>query len=241
MPSPALLKFEDRMREVERLLKLCVPDNADPNEKKEHFERDGSILRGAHVLLCSHLEGFFEDLVADLISAYDYLLTDIAQMPDELRATQVMGASSKWDQKDPIKRWQTVTAWAAHPLIQLGTTLPPKCMDAEIHTNGFANPGTGEIEGLFKSVGIAKIWEDFATYETDKFVKDSVNVIVNRRNQIAHGKLDASIALSDASTYMVRARRVATVFDIVVSQNLNDRLQIKACWEALEAATNGGA
>lgn len=242
MPSPALLKFEDRMREVERLLNLCVPDDADPNEKKEHFERDGSILRGAHVLLCSHLEGFFEDLVADLISAYDHLLTDIAQMPDELRAIQVMGASSKWDQKDPIKRWQTVTAWAAHPLIQLvGITLPPKCMDAEVHTMGFANPGTTEIEDLFKTVGIAKVWDNFAAHENDQIVKNAVNVIVNRRNQIAHGKLDASITLSDATTYMVRARRVATVFDVVVSENLNGRLNTGSCWTDLETALQAGA
>jgi hypothetical protein len=236
MPSPALLKFEDRMREVKRLLDLCVPDDADPNIKKEYFERDGSILRGAHVLLCSHLEGFFEDLIADLISAYDHLLTDLAQMPEELRAAQVMGASSKWDQKDPVKRWQTVTTWAAHPLIQLGPQLPPRCMDPDIHINGFANPGTNEIEELFKTVGVSKVWDYFAKHESDRFIKDAVNVIVNRRNQIAHGKLDASITLADATVYMSRARRVSTVFDIVITEHINARLSINTCWESLEEA-----
>lgn len=236
MPSPALVKFKDRTREVECLLEICVPDDADPNDKKASFDRDGSILRGAHVLLCSHLEGYFEDLIGDLVAAYDFLVTSISQMPEELRAAQVLGAASKWDQKDPGKRWQTVIAWATHPLIQGGVALPPKCMDADIHVNGFSNPGTTEIEDLFKTVGIQKIWEAFSQHESDKTVKDAVNVIVNRRNQIAHGKLDASITLSDAKIYLQRAERVVAVFDIVVTQVLVDRLGIKDCWEALDVA-----
>lgn len=234
MPSPALAKFEERMREVERLLSLCSIDSIESGTREENLERDGSILRGALVLLCSHLEGFFEDLVSDFISAYNWLAKSIEQLPAELRATQVMGSPSKWDQKDPSKRWETVTSWAAHPLLQSDLILPLNCMDADIHVVGFSNPGTLEIEKLFKSIGILNVWDLFIKHEPDKVVKMSIDGIVNRRNQIAHGKLDASITLVDAGIYLDRTRKVASVFNTIVSEVLNVRLGIADCWQALE-------
>jgi len=105
MPSGAFIKFGLRILEVRRLLSICTPEDADYRIKKDNVERDEALLRGAHVLLCSHLEGYFEDLVSNLIDAYDHLASHVALLPEELRAHQVTGGSSKWDTKDPNKRW----------------------------------------------------------------------------------------------------------------------------------------
>ena len=112
--------------------------------------RDEALLRGAHVLLCSHLEGYFEDLISDLVDAYDKLTTQVSLLPEELRARQVMGAPSKWELKDPTKRWESVQAWASHPLVRAAAVKSPGCMESELHTDGFSNPGTGEIEEFSK-------------------------------------------------------------------------------------------
>lgn len=162
MPSGAFTKFALRILEVKRLLSLCTPENADYRIKKDNVERDDALLRGAHVLLCSHIEGYFEDLVSDLIAAYDHLASHVALLPDELRAQQVTGGSSKWELKDPHKRWQTVQAWSVHPLIQSDAEKPVGWMEASLHIDGFSNPGSNEIESLFRTVGISDIWALFS-------------------------------------------------------------------------------
>lgn len=233
MPSSAFAKFALRILEVKRLLSLCTPEDADYRIKKDNIERDDALLRGAHVLLCSHLEGYFEDLISDLISAYDHLASHVALLPDELRAQQVTGSSSKWDVKDPRKRWQTVQAWSAHPLIQSDAEKPIGCMEASLHIDGFSNPGSNEIESLFKTVGMPDIWRSFRTLEPNHLIFQSLNAIVLRRNQIAHGNADATITLSDANLYVQRAERIAEVFEELISTEINYRLTFQDCWNAL--------
>jgi HEPN superfamily RiboL-PSP-like protein len=234
MPSGAFTKFALRILEVKRLLSLCTPEDADYRIKKDNVERDDALLRGAHVLLCSHLEGYFEDLVSDLISAYDHLASHVALLPDELRAQQVTGGSSKWEVKDPRKRWQTVQAWSIHPLIQSDAEKPIGCMEASLHIDGFSNPGSNEIETLFRTVGISDIWASFRVVEPDQLIFQSVNAIVHRRNQIAHGNADATITLSDANLYVQRAERIAEVFEQLIFAEINHRLTFQDCWSALE-------
>lgn len=237
MPSAALSKFSGRILEVKRLLSLCVPNDADYRLKMESAAKDEALLRGAHVLLCSHLEGYFEDLVSDVIEAYDGLAEDIKLLPETLRAHQVMGAASKWDVKDPVKRWQFVQAWASHPLVQADGKKSPGCLEVDVHINGFANPGTGEIEELFKTVGIANVWSIFKTLEPDQIVVSTVDAIVNRRNQIAHGKADATITLTDAQLYVQRAERIAEVFSQIVTNSINQQLALHDCWGTLETTS----
>jgi hypothetical protein len=236
VPSDAFTKFAERILEVKRLLSLCAPDDADYRIKKENVARDEALLRGAHVLLCSHLEGYFEDLVSDLIDAYDNLTTQTALLPEALRARLVMGAASRWKIEDPTKRWEAVKAWASHPLVHAAAVKPLQCMESELHIDGFSNPGTGEIEELFKTVGIDNVWASFKAIEPDQIISRSMDAIVNRRNQIAHGKADATITLTDAKLYVERAERIAEVFEQVVTTELNARLGLADCWLELEHA-----
>jgi hypothetical protein len=173
-------------------------------------------------------------LVSDLIAAYDHLASHVALLPDELRAQQVTGGSSKWELKDPQKRWQTVQAWSAHPLIQTGAEKPIGCMEAALHIDGFSNPGSDEIQSLFKTVGVPDIWVLFRAIEPDQLIFQSVNAIVHRRNQIAHGNADATITSSDANLYVQRAERIAEVFEQLIFDEINYRLTFQNCWDALE-------
>jgi hypothetical protein len=236
MQSGAYLKFGNRMLEVKRLLALCTPDTADYRIKLNNVERDDALLRGTHVLLCSHLEGYFEDLISDLISAYDHLASHVALLPEELRARQVTGGSSKWEIKDPNKRWEMMQGWAIHPLIRSNGEKPVGCMEASLHIEGFSNPGSNEIEHLFRTVGIVDIWTHFKAIEPDQLIFQSVNAIVHRRNQIAHGDANATIPLADAELYVKRAERIAEVFEQLVSDEINFRLTYFDCWSALEVA-----
>jgi hypothetical protein len=63
------------------------------------------------------------------------------------------------------------------------------------------------------------------------------DAIVHRRNQIAHGRTDATITLADARIYVQWAERIAEVFEQVVTMEINVRLALSNCWQALETAT----
>jgi hypothetical protein len=132
---------------------------------------------------------------------------------------------------------QTVQAWTSHPLVHASVAKSPGCMESELHTDGFSNPGTGEIEELFKTVGMANVWVLFKAVEPDQLIAQSVNAIVHRRNQIAHGKADATITLADAKIYVERAERIAEVFEQLVTVEVNSRLALADCWLDLENAT----
>jgi RiboL-PSP-HEPN len=83
-------------------------------------------------------------------------------------------------------------------------------------------------------VGISDVWTQFKAIEPDHVIFQSVNAIVLRRNQIAHGKADATITLSDAQLYVQRAERIAEVFEQLVCNKINYRLTYEDCWGALE-------
>jgi hypothetical protein len=175
-----------------------------------------------------------QPLTPVVIAAYDHLASHVALLPDELRAQQVTGGSSKWEVKDPRKRWQIVQAWSVHPLIKSDAEKPIGCMEASLHIDGFSNPGSNEIESLFRTVGISDIWDSFRAVEPDQLILQSVNAIVHRRNQIAHGDADATITLSDGNLYVQRAERIAEVFEQLIFAEINYRLTFQDCWSALE-------
>lgn len=128
--------------------------------------------------------------------------------------------------------------WAAHPLIKSGGEKPIGCMDASFHIDGFSNPGSNEIDRLFRTVGISDVWALFKAVESDQLISQSVNAIVNRRNQIAHGDTDATITLADANLYLTRAERIAEVFDRLTFEEINYRLTYIDCWASLETVVN---
>ena len=104
----------------------------------------------------------------------------------------------------------------------------------ELHTKGFANPGTTEIESLFKTIGITQVWDEFARLEPDMLVKSSVDAIVNRRNQIAHGNLESTVTRADVETYLTRAQRLAEIMDQLVDLHICSRLSISNVWTLLQ-------
>ena len=238
MNSSAYLKFGLRIEEVKSLLALCSR-HPSLRRRPEKIRRDNALLRGALVLLCSHVEGFFEDIIANLIEVYDKLAVSVDDIPSELRMHQVLGPASLWETKMPEKRWKSVKAWAGHRLMQVAPVAPFSCMDADLHTGNFGNPGTEEIQTLFRTVGIIDIWDRFKIIEPDRAYKIEIDAIVNRRNQIAHGSMNSTVTIADALVYVHRAERIADIFEQIVVDEIHVRLAIDDCWSALDEYLNG--
>jgi len=243
MPSPALIAFGQRMAEVRRLLEICsTSDQSETRARptQEVLQRDRAVLRGALVLLCSHVEGFFEDIVSDAINVYDRIVSKFEDIPHEITMRQVLGSPRLWDLTDTAKKWKAVKKWSTHPLVKEAPLIPPRCLDAEIHTVGFANPGTGEIDNLLETIGIKGVWSKFSAIETSGIIFTSaIDTIVNRRNQIAHGDFASTVTLDDVQTYISRAERVSEVIDQIVTADINSRLALSDCWQSLDEHING--
>lgn len=228
--SAALDKFSERLAEVEILLSLCSPPEANLQKQTAAAHRDNAILRAALVLLCSHIEGFFEDLVGDVLLAYGKIAEDLDKIPQEIFAYQVIGKPERWNNSDVLRRWQIVQECILHPLVTKDRAGLLARIDPEIHTKGFANPGTREIEVLFRTVGIPEIWDNFARIEPDRLIKETVDSIVNRRNQIAHGQMDSTVTRIDVEGYLAKARRLAQVMDSLVEDQICSKLSLKNAW-----------
>ncbi|WP_197422566.1 MULTISPECIES: MAE_28990/MAE_18760 family HEPN-like nuclease [unclassified Phenylobacterium] len=222
MPSPSLTRLDSRLGEVNCLIEICRSRKA--RGAKNIVTEEPALLRGAIVLLSSHLEGFFEDLVVDVVEAIDTGAATPSVFPEAIRARQVLGEPSRWTNADQTKRWEYVRGAAAAPLFHDNEPHVAGNLDAELHIAGFANPGTKEIKELFKTVGIADCWAAFHVIEPQQGYKNEVDAIVGRRNQIAHGDLSAIVTILDIDAYARNFRHTATVFSRIAEDHVRSSL-----------------
>lgn len=227
----------ERLHEVEALLSLCSRNDQPLKERSEAARKDNAILRGALVLLCSHIEGYFEDLVGDALDTYVKVAADIDDIPKEILAYQIIGRPERWNNCGVLKRWEIVQECIRHPLVCKERSGLAAVIKSEIHTAGFANPGSTEIEDLFKTIGINKVWDQFTKIESDRLIMDTVNIIVHRRNQIAHGQMESTVARDDVEAYVTKSRRLAEVMDSVVGSAICEALKIGCAWSEAEQGT----
>lgn len=231
--SNALSSFQERMNEVTELMNLLTPENADLSTFKEQISRDNAICRAAIVLLCSHLQGFLEDLVSDLISAYNCLANSPQLLPRELVVHQVVGELGKLSNTDIFKQFESLCEFVNHPLI---SAEPCKLsMKASFITEKFGNPGTKNIESLFKSVGVRDVWGKLFEIEKNRLLRDSLDSLVARRNEIAHGNYSANATKADLDRYVVNAKKLAEIFNSIISSSIELSLGISDCWQEVES------
>jgi hypothetical protein len=210
MPSPSLARLNDRLSEVDCLINVCRSRKA--RATRNIAAEESALLRGALILLSSHLEGFFEDLVVDIVEAIDNGAATPNAFPVAIRSRQILGDPTKWANADQAKRWEYMREASHSSLFDDNAQHIPGNLDTDLHTKGFANPGTAEIRDLLKTVGISNCWEQFHAIEPQQGYKNEIDAIVGRRNQIAHGDLNAIITILDIGSYSLNFRRTAGVF-----------------------------
>jgi len=65
--STAFQNFRGRLREVGALRSLCVSEDVAPRKRPRARQINDALCRAALVLLCAHMEGFFEQLINDIL------------------------------------------------------------------------------------------------------------------------------------------------------------------------------
>jgi hypothetical protein len=220
--SRAYVRLAERFGEVRTLLDLCSSPETDPHKRRAAANADAAILRGALVLLCSHLEGFFEDLVSEALRAFDCLAPTVATIPLAIRKRQILYRLRGVVPPNSNPDWERLLECLTHPLLQDDHPCSPgaRKIDSDLHVGGFASPGSSEVDGLMASIGVSECWVVVAERIGNRLGKATVDAVVNRRNQIAHGDLESSVSRSDVEEYVNTLELVCSEFDAVVGEHI---------------------
>jgi hypothetical protein len=231
--SPASRRLDLRLDEVTTLVALCPVDHS-IGSRELNRSRERALCRSALVLLCSHMEGFFEDLIDDVIAFHEKNSTKVRNLPIALRVKQakalvvtLSGSSSD------VRKWEAIQTFRADHFYDESQACVSNMLDASLHTVGFASPGSSELESLFSSVGFTELWAEIAAWRSGYLLKGTLDALVVRRHDVAHGKLNASITPSDITQYLLDMRALADSVDISVGEWLEASHERKNPWGLL--------
>jgi hypothetical protein len=221
MDSPALRLFRERAGEVALLLALCSPEDADLPERMKSRKQDAALCRSALVLLCSHMEGFFEDLVSACLEFHERNGTLAGELPLRLRVVQIWRSREPPDGASDECIWRMIEGVRDAPLANDSTVCRCGLLDSELHVHGFATPGSKEVDKLFASAGILDVWSAIAEENTDVArVKTNLDAMVHRRHPVAHGDAGVAPTRGDIESYLSDMIVLAEHFDSAVEKRL---------------------
>lgn len=231
--SSSFRNFRERLREVGTLRTLCVREDVRPRERERARKRNVAVCRAALVLLCSHMEGFFEDLTADILQFHESNRTPLKAMPLRLRVAQVWRYVHLPEGASDERKWSALQAVRTSNVVDETANCASGMLDAELHTKGFAVPGSSEVEGLLKSVGVPNVWTAIDGELKTRHAWGPLDALVYRRHPIAHGEQGAKATPDDVSQYIVEMQKLAAAFDVVVARCLEYGFAVADPWSLL--------
>jgi hypothetical protein len=214
---------------------MCPTWDGDVSTREDDRRKERALSRAALVLLCSHMEGFFEDLVQDVLSFHERDGTSIKMLPVALRVKQSLThvATLTESGTDDMRRWTVIQRFRSEPLFDETQACQRGLLDAALHTRGFASPGSEELARLFASVGFGRLWEEVHARPHGALLKNSLDALVHRRHHVAHGDLSATITPGDLSSFVVDMQALADRVDVVVGEWLEDTHLRRNPWGVL--------
>ncbi len=224
--SPALKDFWTNLKEVGTLISLCEM----PETKSIQRIRNESLCRSSLVLLCSHMESFFETLIVDILQFHEFNQTPVVKLPNQLRVSQIWKDPSSIASANSDKKLRYILSIKSSLLADNLEVCVSGSFDSDLNTKGFASPGSKEVEKLFNSIGIAKIWDTIKAKTGNEVLKDSLNGFVLRRHNIAHGNSGDRPTISDVRLKIIDMCRLVRVFDQIVFEYLTNDFAAQDLW-----------
>jgi len=219
--------FLERIKEVE-LLRAKAKELECSEDALSRGKEINALCRGSVVLLSAHIEAYIKELgehTLDMIFkkavcrsklSHQFFYYISKQNIEAIRSTAQPASISEqmfkflskevqfWEQKDPFK-----------------TPIP-----SEIFNAGFANPTPEKIGSYLGRFGYSNFRTDVAHIlknETDKTLRN-LNLIVETRNLIAHGDLNASKTPAEIADMISGAKTFCRTSDQVFSKWCSDNL-----------------
>ena len=198
--SSAYSRLILRLKEIDTILSM-TQDIASRRQNRDNLARSDALCRSGIVLLCSHLEGYIEDLGSLAIRRIEeeslpktsmshafryYLSRDL--IDDINRTTNPLDIATRVDTL--LSRdghiWDSSTSFA-----------PPLPIDMFIRS--FATPNHESIRRFFRRFGYARFPNELGAHLRQDYMPciAMVNHVVDQRNKIAHGDFVTAGAPSD--------------------------------------------
>jgi RiboL-PSP-HEPN len=224
--SPALKDFWTNLKEVGTLISLCKMSENKPIQRI----RNESLCRSSLVLLCSHMESFFENLVVDILQFHEFNQTSVEKLPSQLRVAQIWKDLSTLASASSDTKLTCILAMKNSLLVDNSQRCVEGIFDPDLNTKGFASPGSKEVEKLFTSVGIEKVWDVVKAKTGNETLKNSLNSFVSRRHNIAHGNSGDRPTISDVTSKVKDMCCLVRIFDEVVFEYLTNDFEAQNLW-----------
>jgi hypothetical protein len=184
-----------------------------------------AVNRASVVLLCGHLEGFAEDLLAE---ALDSIVASGVQ-PDRIsnvlryrharRDAQGLAGTADVDSfADQLR-----TLIARNQSLAGAKRLVAGDIDVEVLQREFADPKPDKVFSLFGILGLSKeaILRSFQGYSLRQAIIARVDSLVSIRHEIAHGVATSSATQQDVFGYMTAVAMFAARLDLAVQAQIS--------------------
>jgi hypothetical protein len=224
--SPALLKFWINLREVGTLTSLSYINEDNPRQR----EVNECLSRASMLLLCSHVESFFEDLIVDILSFHENNQTPVNILPIPLKVTQTL-CRPLLDSLIPEKKWEILEGISQNVLTDENQKCRQGIFNEKLHLDGFASPGSKNVDSLFRGIGIYCIWDLVEQKSGTANSRKSLDAFVRRRNNITHGASRDKPTIEDITTYVCDMCLIVKIFNSIVTEYLTNDFSITDPWK----------
>ena len=219
LTSKSREKFEERIQEIELLQTLSTPTL---KENEDERKKSNSINRACLVLLCSHVEGYLEDRLAEFLDTLKENIVDCKLIPPIIKVKICKQDLAMLENKDtnvlieriPIfieKYWEI---WCSDDVMK-----PDNFPIINYDDWKIGNPGSTKLEQALKGIGIDDIWGKINFHEENRILKGDLDGLVDRRNNIAHGHLESSATSNDVRRYIDTMTQLINEIDKIISEH----------------------
>lgn len=227
--TAAVYRFDERISEVNHLKLMAKKYTAMKSilNNKDKLAHNNALVRSATVLLSSHIQGYVEDVVE---LALEQLVVDqvsAEEIPDTLRFFAARSAIKPIRESgDPdaiIKKIRDLNTNHSK-IIQKEGAVDPSFLGSE-YKNGFANPTIDEIQKFLRRFGITDYDGQMGKRLKNEWpiISNAVNQIVDRRNKIAHGDVQATLTVQELHIYIGFSRKFVRATDKVITSTFRKK------------------
>jgi len=215
-------------------LNLCETDETvlltDPIKR----QRDTTLCRAAIVLLCSHMEHFFEETIKNVLEFHELNGTTIGALPMRLRVEQYAFLVKGIEAFHPEKRMENIMAAWQSKISRDDDVCSKGLLIATPHVGNFSNPGSEDVSKLYESIGVGNVWSLVNKGPHDQDLKARLDGLVARRNQIAHGEFNSIATRTDIEEYQGDMRDLSHQIDELIANHLKKIVSVNVPWDLFQ-------
>jgi hypothetical protein len=226
--SNSYKRFLERLGEIDTLLSVLPTSGMISID----WRRSSAIIMSCIVLMCSHFEAYFEELVSEYIDFLNAKRVSISKIPSSIKAIQV---KEEFDKIAEIKDWQKKVVriercFLTHHI--LWSKAHPSELNDKPIIEEFDNPGSKQIETLFSYLNVNSFFKQIAVRykkpDLEEHFKQAINTLISLRNRISHGEpSDCRQTKDDVLRHMKYLKALALATDKLIGSELQNISQIK--------------